>query len=88
MDTVSKTILDIAFSADKLPEAINLVHPRPVQWNGVIDALKEVLDKHGPPLRIVSFQEWFCLLDKRARNASDADIQAIVSFFGDQLIRL
>ncbi|KAG6896169.1 putative NRPS-like protein biosynthetic cluster, partial [Termitomyces sp. T32_za158] len=76
MHAVSKTILDIAFSADKLPEAINLVHPRPVQWNGVIDALRAILDKDGP-LRVVPFQEWFSLLEKRATNANDADIQAI-----------
>ncbi|KAG6900035.1 putative secondary metabolism biosynthetic enzyme, partial [Termitomyces sp. T159_Od127] len=62
MHTVSKTILEIAFSADKLPEAINLVHPSPVRWNDVIDALKA---------------EWFSLLEKRARNASNTDTQAI-----------
>ncbi|KAG6899435.1 hypothetical protein C0993_010310 [Termitomyces sp. T159_Od127] len=77
MHTVSKTILDVAFSTDKLPMAINLVHPRPVQWNGVIDALKLVLHKDGSSLRVVSFQEWFSLLEKRARNASDTDIQNI-----------
>ncbi|KAG6883311.1 hypothetical protein C0993_006870 [Termitomyces sp. T159_Od127] len=77
MHAVSKAILEIAFSADKLPEAINLVHPRPVQWNRVIDALKLVLDKDRSSLRVVSFQEWFSLLEKRAKNASDADIRAI-----------
>ncbi|KAG6863132.1 hypothetical protein C0993_012766, partial [Termitomyces sp. T159_Od127] len=77
MHAVSKTILDIAFSADNLPEAINLVHPRPVKWVEVMNAFKAVLDKDGYPLRMVSFQEWFSLLEKRAGNASDADLQAI-----------
>ncbi|KAG6867617.1 hypothetical protein C0993_000498 [Termitomyces sp. T159_Od127] len=77
MHAVSKTIVEIAFTADKLPEAINLVHPRPVQWNRVIDTLKVVLDNHRYSLRVVSFQEWFSLLEKRARNASDGDVQAI-----------
>ncbi|KAG5733212.1 hypothetical protein E4T56_gene2239, partial [Termitomyces sp. T112] len=39
--------------------------------------LKAVLVKDGFPLRVVSFQEWFSLLEKRSKNASDADIQAI-----------
>ncbi|KAG6878054.1 putative NRPS-like protein biosynthetic cluster [Termitomyces sp. T159_Od127] len=71
------TILDIAFSDDKLPEAINLVHPRPAKWDMVIDALKAVLDQGGSSLRIVSFQEWFSLLEKHAKNASDVDNQLI-----------
>ncbi|KNZ74034.1 Linear gramicidin synthase subunit D [Termitomyces sp. J132] len=77
MHTVSKAILDVAFSSEKFPVAINLVHPRPIQWSEVIDALKAVLVKDGFPLRVVSFQEWFSLLEKRSKNASDADIQAI-----------
>ncbi|KAG6878934.1 putative NRPS-like protein biosynthetic cluster [Termitomyces sp. T32_za158] len=77
MHAVSRTILDIAFSADQLPEVINLVHPRPVQWNGVIDGLRAILDEDERPLRIVPFQEWFSLLERRATNANDADIQAI-----------
>ncbi|KAG6888349.1 hypothetical protein C0995_009042 [Termitomyces sp. Mi166 len=77
MHTVSKAILDIAFSSYQLPVAINLVHPRPTQWKRVIDALKIVLDKDGFSLRVARFQEWFSLLEKRSNNASDADIQAI-----------
>ncbi|KAG5350707.1 hypothetical protein C0989_009601 [Termitomyces sp. Mn162] len=77
MHTVSKAILDVAFSSEKFPVAINLVHPRPLQWSEVIDALKVALVEDGFPLRVVPFQEWFSSLEKRSKNASDADIQAI-----------
>ncbi|KAG5721421.1 Linear gramicidin synthase subunit D [Termitomyces sp. T112] len=77
MHTVSKAILDVAFSSDKLPVAINLVHPRPTQWSEVMNALKAVLDEDGFSLRVVPFREWFSLLEKHSKNASDANIQDI-----------
>ncbi|GLB38113.1 putative acetyl-CoA synthetase-like protein [Lyophyllum shimeji] len=80
MHAVSKAILDIAFAEERPPAALNLVHPRPVEWNSIIDSVKEALEegREGlPAMRVVPFAEWFALLEQRAKSASDADIQAI-----------
>ncbi|KAG6847388.1 hypothetical protein H0H93_008505, partial [Arthromyces matolae] len=77
MHAVSKSIIDIAFSPNQLPSAVNLVHPRPVQWNDVINALKDVLEKKHGSLRVVSFTEWFALLEKRSKNSDETVIKAI-----------
>ncbi|KAF8054252.1 putative aminoadipate reductase [Lyophyllum atratum] len=77
MHAVSKAILDVAFAEEQPPVVLNLVHPRPVGWNAVIEAIQEVLEEGSAPLRVLPFPEWFSLLERRAKNASDADIQAI-----------
>ncbi|RDB20739.1 Non-canonical non-ribosomal peptide synthetase FUB8 [Hypsizygus marmoreus] len=77
MHAVSKAILDVAFAKNQPPVALNLVHPRPVPWNAVILAVKEALRNHDP--KVVPSREWFAMLEKRAGNASDADLETVVS---------
>jgi len=78
MHAVSKAILDIAFAEEQPPVALNLVHPRPVGWNAVIESIQEALGEGSAPLRVLPFPKWFALLERRAKNVSDADIQTIV----------
>lgn len=85
MDAVSQTILDVAFSKERPPIALNLVHPRPVEWNDVILPVGEEVRRQrgleGSSLRVVSFQEWFSLVEDRAKSASEDDVKKIVSFW-------
>ncbi|KAG6810396.1 putative NRPS-like protein biosynthetic cluster [Tricholoma furcatifolium] len=77
MHAVSKAIIDVAFSSKELPQALNVVHPRPIQWNEVINSIKIALEEERGSLDVVPFQEWFSLLEKRSRNASDSELKSI-----------
>ncbi|KAF8219495.1 putative aminoadipate reductase [Tricholoma matsutake] len=81
MDAVSRTILDVAFAKERPPTALNLVHPRPVKWNDVILPVGKAVARQrmlGPEaLRVVSFQKWFSLVEKRAKSASEDNLKNI-----------
>lgn len=79
MHAVSQAILDVAFSKEVPPIALNLVHPRPVEWNTIIASILEALAQDNAHLDVVPFQKWFSLLETRAKTAKDEDIIAIVS---------
>jgi hypothetical protein len=71
--------VDVVFSQEWLPVALNMVHPQPVAWNSVIFALKDaVMDKLSKNLEIVSFHEWFSRLTSRAEHANEQDMIQIV----------
>jgi thioester reductase-like protein len=83
MHAVAQTILDIAWSANPSPQALNVVHPRPVPWNSVVSSINEALVEEGiteAKIPIVDFQDWFAKLEAHASNASEEvlkDIPAI-----------
>jgi hypothetical protein len=82
MDAVSRAILDVAFTKELPPIALNLVHPRPVRWDDVMLPAGKAAARQknlGTDLRVVSFQEWFSLVEKRAKLASEDDLKNIVS---------
>ena len=75
MDAVSNCIMELVFYDKRLPPVLNVVHPRPTDWNTVInvigDALVLVLGrKLDSPLALVSFQEWFGVLETHAKAAN------------------
>ncbi|KAG6828418.1 putative NRPS-like protein biosynthetic cluster, partial [Tephrocybe sp. NHM501043] len=72
-DTVADVILDIALSPfpDRLPQVVNLVHPKPVLHatvnRGVHRAIKEVL---GQDVSIVPLDEWLSIIEEHADKSS------------------
>ncbi|KAJ7899903.1 putative aminoadipate reductase [Mycena leptocephala] len=65
-NVVSKALLDVSFSAVGSEASVfNLVHPRPVPWNFVINGIQsEVLKKTKfSATQLVTFQEWCAHLD-------------------------
>jgi hypothetical protein len=91
MDSVTKSIVDLVFNADRLPPAINIVHSDPVNWNAVIQDVADAMvrELHLPtPLRLVSFQEWFSFLVKHGSSLDDSSQVKIVSYFARRMIRL
>jgi hypothetical protein len=84
MDSVANSIVDLVFNVDRLPPAINIVHSDPVNWNAVIQDVADAMvqELHLPtPLRLVSFQEWFSLLEKYGSSLDEAKQVNIVSHF-------
>lgn len=80
MDAVASTILDVALGPDS-PKAINLVHPRPVQFDSLVEEINNTLVSQGiveQKLRTAPIQEWFSLLEPLAEGASDEDIKQVV----------
>ncbi|RDB20740.1 Non-canonical non-ribosomal peptide synthetase FUB8 [Hypsizygus marmoreus] len=80
MDAVCRAMLDIAFSKETPPLALNLVHPLPVAWNAVIKAIGKALcemrhDAGGIPL--IPIEKWASRLEERAKFANDDDYKTI-----------
>lgn len=52
---------------------LNVVHPRPTEWNTVIKLIGDALvlqKKLSSPLDFISFQEWFYILEAHAKAAN------------------
>lgn len=82
MHAVSQTLLDIAFLVQSPPPALNIVHPRPVSWNYIISSISQALVQEGvtpTKLPFDDFQSWFFQLESRSADASEKDIQELVS---------
>ncbi|KAF8154567.1 hypothetical protein B0H34DRAFT_661311 [Crassisporium funariophilum] len=80
MHSVSQAILDVALSDSKSADALNLVHPRPVSWEVLMSDINDALVQEGVSasrIPVVSFKEWFSLLEARSINATDDVIKQI-----------
>ena len=73
MDAVSNCIMELIFHNKRLPPVLNVVHPRPTEWNTVIKLIGDALllqKKLSSPLDFISFQEWFYILEAHAKAAN------------------
>jgi hypothetical protein len=73
MDAVSNCIVELIFHNKRLPPVLNVVHPRPTDWNTVIKLIGDALvlqKKIFSPLALISFQEWFYILEAHAKAAN------------------
>lgn len=67
MDAVARAVVDITLNTKPLPELLNLVHPRPVPWRQIMDAINDELDLHLP---LVPFADWVSRVKARASEPS------------------
>ncbi|KAF7321145.1 General substrate transporter [Mycena chlorophos] len=70
-NTVTKGVLDVAFShdGDASTRMFNAVHPRPVSWDFVITSLRDELAKQkDAKLVLVAFADWLARLEAAATN--------------------
>ena len=85
MDAVSDCITELAFQDRRLPSVLNIVHPRPTEWNTIIKLIGEALvsqKKLDTPLSFVSFQEWFSILESHAHSSNPAvEVKIVCLFF-------
>ena len=73
MDAVSSCIMELIFQNKRLPPVLNIVHPRPTEWNTVIKLIGDALvlqKKVFTPLALISFQEWVYILEAHAKAAN------------------
>jgi hypothetical protein len=91
MDAISNCIVELIFHNERLPPVLNLVHPRPTNWNTVIKLIGDalVLQKRiGLSLPSISFQKWFYILEAHAKAANQENqnelriVRLIFFFFG------
>ncbi|KAF9000304.1 hypothetical protein BDQ17DRAFT_1427303 [Cyathus striatus] len=72
MDVVAQCILDMVFSSEALPIAVNLVHPRPLSWSRMFSHIRDELlgNLHieQDSLPLIPFHDWICRLEERKGN--------------------
>ena len=84
-DAVSGAILDVALGEDEPPILINVVHPRPVEWEALMKPISDALFAKNitrEPLPLVPSAEWYRRLEKLAVNANEETIRRVVSLQG------
>lgn len=81
MDAVSDALLDIGFSHEPIPIAVNVVHPNPVSWNFVIEIIRSALiqEKNLPSdaLPLVPYHEWVDTVERLAKNFTESEIVSV-----------
>ena len=74
MDAVANAVVDLVVG-QKVPELINVAHPRPVKWGDVFGAMQTELDVTLPYIRT---DAWVKKLEVVADNATASDLDRIV----------
>jgi len=79
MDAVSDALLDVGFSAERPPIAVNVVHPRSVPWTAVMQKLRTILIREkqlsSDALRIVPYKQWLAKVEDYAKAPSEEDLK-------------
>lgn len=77
MDAVADIVGDLVLSEKPSASVLNVVHPRPVPWRTIFDAINVQLGTE--PLRTVPYRQWLnALRDVEARR-NVQDLEQIVS---------
>ncbi|KAI5990800.1 putative aminoadipate reductase [Pisolithus marmoratus] len=80
MDAVSGAILDVALSDEEPPIAVNLVHPRPVEFESIMRPISDALFEKNitrERLPLLRSSEWFHRLEKQAVSASEEKMRQV-----------
>ena len=80
MDAVSNCLVELIFQNELLPPVLNVVHPRPTDWNTVIKLIGDALvskKKLDSPIAYVPFQHWFSVLEAHANQGNENDLKIV-----------
>ncbi|PPQ80241.1 hypothetical protein CVT25_003501 [Psilocybe cyanescens] len=80
MHGVAQSIIDVALLKADLPPALNLVHPKPVPFDDIINAVNDALVQESitpTQIPVIPIQDWFSLLEKRTADANPEDLSTI-----------
>ncbi|KAE9406881.1 acetyl-CoA synthetase-like protein [Gymnopus androsaceus JB14] len=81
MDAVCNALLDVGFSHEPVPIAVNIVHPKPVSWTYVVQNIRAALveEKHlsSDSLPLVPYHDWVDTVETHAKNPTATDTQNI-----------
>jgi hypothetical protein len=83
-DAVSQTILDVAFGKDAPERALNLVHPKPMSWHNIMEAVSDNLVESGitkDHLPLINLEEWFSRLQEASVGTNNEILKRIVRLF-------
>ncbi|KAJ6480154.1 putative aminoadipate reductase [Mycena sanguinolenta] len=85
-ENVANAIMDIAFASAAQSPIYNLVHPRTVSWNLIMNTLRDVIAKqkiYNSEFQLVPFSEWFAKLQTAAETSDAKGLPGIklVGFF-------
>ncbi|KAJ7622628.1 putative aminoadipate reductase [Mycena polygramma] len=71
-EAVSQALVDAALSTEKPPFAVNLVHPRPIPWDRVMQAVA-----NDAQLPLIPFPDWIQQLQVRSAAATAEDFETV-----------
>ncbi|KAI6156286.1 putative nonribosomal peptide synthetase [Pisolithus thermaeus] len=82
VDAVSGAILDVALSDDEPPIMVNLVHPRPVEFEALMKPISDALfgnniTKERLPLPAIKLLDYLRMFDRRS-SGEDNNVMAIM----------
>jgi NAD dependent epimerase/dehydratase family enzyme len=80
-EAVNGMILDFALDTDAPERALNVVHPRPIEWSSMMGNVADELVRHGitkDRLPLVEMGEWFAKLSETSDGADEARLKQIV----------
>ena len=76
VDEIATAMTDLAFSAERLPALVNLVHPRAVTWEKIMQTVCKAINAS---LRMVSLKDWLHSLEEASEKSSSELLDEIVS---------
>ena len=81
IDIVSRTITDVVISHTALPEVINIVHPRPLEWNTVTKHITQALaaETRTEPLPSLPIDEWVAKVSSAGEKMDESLMKDLVS---------
>ncbi|KAH7886930.1 putative nonribosomal peptide synthetase [Phlebopus sp. FC_14] len=74
-EDVARAVIEIAFTKEALPPALNIVNPRGTPWWDIMTSIRSSVLKHlalkSDDLPMIPFAQWFNLLEKKAETSGD-----------------
>jgi len=74
----------VAFAEEEPPVVVNIVHPRPTAWNGLVQSIADAMFERkitGILLPLIPFSEWLEKLERSGKNTSEENIKRVVRVF-------
>lgn len=75
VDDVADIVRDMVVSDHKAPTVLNVVHPRPVQWDHVMRLINDAMDAQLP---MVPYRDWLAKLEALAHGPTPAQLKDLV----------
>ncbi|KAF9223056.1 putative nonribosomal peptide synthetase [Gyrodon lividus] len=77
-EEAAASVLDVAFTIQAPPPALNIVNPRGAPWVDVMSSVRDAILKQkslrSEELSMIPFKDWFARLEKKAEGASSEDL--------------
>ena len=86
MDALSSAVVDVILTTGPLPRLLNVIHPHPVAWRDIFNAINKA---SGASLPFVPYSEWLTRLEEVATQETSQEVfEQIVSHLDSLCISL